>query len=189
MPGATLIGGVGLFFACKKRFAQAVISGHVQRPTGQKEMMMSEQTTSTRRMVIGAHATNDNGEDPQFCVVSVTPEFLKDLQELHEICERYRLSEVRRANCPDRWGNPGWEDDLRLQDGSLVMTSIGDFWFEDMPKHGDHRIQSSPCTLEDLQALLAESAEELVFSDDDTREVYEARSDEEDLADDSLTSG
>ncbi len=130
-------------------------------------------------IVIGAFADCDYGDGPDFAHTTVDQKFLDLVEKLVRLCNEHQLNEVRYTFYPT-WGPGDIGTELRLQNGQLVATANGSFWFTDYPKHANYRIESRAQDVKALkQAFIDAQHGATVFLTDNTsvRERYE-----EDLA-------
>jgi len=126
-------------------------------------------------IVTGAFADSDYGDGPEFAYTDVDQKFLALVEKLVQLCKEHQLNEVRYSFHPT-WGPGDIDTELRLQNGELVATANGGFWFTDYPKHGNYCIQSRAQDVEELSEvfLVAEHGATVFLTDDDSvRERYE----------------
>lgn len=103
--------------------------------------MAQQSIKVTKRTVyIGAYATDDGDLSPEYAKLIIDQAFYDKLVGLQNICINNNLSEVRQYDHPE-WGPGELADDLRLSCGELVVTGR-DFWFTDIPKHANYRIET-----------------------------------------------
>lgn len=149
------------------------------------EVVASPSTTQaepekTITVVVGAYGTSDNGDAPSYAAFEVTQALLAKLAKLIEFCNEHELTEARVAGYPN-WGPGDIEDDLRLQNGEMVVLPGGSFWFTDHPRYGGYHIQSRGSDIAALQAAFDSSAHgEVIFltNDQEVRAQYEADNEE-----------
>lgn len=101
----------------------------------------SVQDAWKRTVHLQAYAT-DEGDDPGYARIDVTPHFIESLQSLRALCKERKLTQVRIANGPDEWRLGTSEEDLRLQYPTLVVTPWV-FWFTDQPRHMPFKIETA----------------------------------------------
>lgn len=125
------------------------------------------------KAVVNAYATDDHTDGPDYAVIRVTQILIDRIAEMVEACEKYALSEVRTLKTTS-WGPGDVREELRLQNGELVVLPGGSFWFRDQPNSGYGHIETRASMLSDLKAVF-ESAEggDLVFLGDDDGSVEE----------------
>ena len=126
-------------------------------------------------VVVGAYATNEEGDSAKWLAFEVTEAFIKELEGLQGICQQHSLSKVYKLADAD-WGPREVEMELRLQKTELVVFSAGSIMFTDYPKNSSYEVESRSFDLETLKTRFAEAApDSVVFLSDDTsvRESYE----------------
>lgn len=126
-------------------------------------------------IVVGAFADDDCGDGPEFAYTDVDQKLLALVDKLVQLCKEHQLSEVHYTFYPE-WGPGDIDAELRLQNGELVVTANGSFWFTDYPKCGNYRIQSRRQDVKALSEvfLLAEHGATVFLTDDPSiRERYE----------------
>lgn len=135
--------------------------------------MNIENMAKQQILVMGAHATNDHDEGPQYCAITITVEFLERLAKVRKVINENELSEVRFYDVPDLWGPAGIEEDARLDQAEVVVTGSS-FWFSDFAKRSNCYFESELMEFDSLEQLLTDSAPgALVFVSDDLRSLYE----------------
>lgn len=102
--------------------------------------------TEPIKLVLGAYANSDYGDAPAYAVYELTQERANRLFELKSLVEANKLASVRVVDGPD-WD---MEDEFRLQDPELVVTSGDSFYFEDRPKNAGYTIQTRAVSLREL---------------------------------------
>lgn len=101
-----------------------------------------------------AFACDSWGDGPDWARYEVTNQWLMHLRERIDTARALNVDEIRDAMSPDAWDN---EDGLRLASDALVVTHRGEFWFRAYPKHVDYAVETRACSLEVLEARLAEA--------------------------------
>lgn len=130
--------------------------------------------SDARTFVLNANVATGSSVDPKYCIVTVTPEFLEQLQQMRALCEANDLTEVRRAYHPDRWGGAGWEEASPTKGANLVVSNTGVCWFADEVEGIRlNRIESESFTRDQLLAMMEETLFNPVFSNDEIRDLYE----------------
>lgn len=80
-------------------------------------------------------SANRTAESPSYAAYVVNAQVLASLEAMVANALKDEYSEIRKTASPD-WGPDGIETLLRLQDGELVVTPSGRFWFTDTAKGG-----------------------------------------------------
>ncbi|MGH8156591.1 MAG: hypothetical protein ACREPQ_00595 [Rhodanobacter sp.] len=126
---------------------------------------------------VEAYAVDDNGDGPTLAEFKVDSAFIERLTRLHTVCVENDLREARVQDGPD-WGPYGIEDDLRLQNHILVVTSTGDFWYSASVKHADYAVETRAMSVETLiervHSAIAKGDEYLQCGDWDDEDAIEA---------------
>ncbi|WP_431798004.1 hypothetical protein SGO26_30030 (plasmid) [Cupriavidus metallidurans] len=142
----------------------------------------------TARVVIEASGTSESAEAPTYAAFDVTHSFIGKLARLVAVCKAYELTEARFA-CYPAWGPGGIEEELRLQNGEVVVQPDGTFRFADYPSDGGYIIQTSSAQIAVLMEKFGAAADGDVFflADDPSlparyAEDYEPIADEPALA-------
>jgi hypothetical protein len=131
-------------------------------------------------VLVGAHATSDAlPMSPTFAAILVDEELIQRIESLARLCQAHGLTEARVSACPQAWGPGEIEEELRLQDGELVVVRNGSFWFSDQPKHGDCHIETDILDVPRLvEAINCHQDPELpVVHIDDAEDAEEAQAD------------
>ena len=132
----------------------------------------------TVKLVVDAFATDEYADGPSYAVITVTRKLLNRLAELVHVCKEHGLSEARFTGYPV-WGPGDIDDELRLQNGEMVILPGGSVWYTDYPKFGDYRIESRADSISGLTAAFESNSDgSVAFLTDskDTRELYERHS-------------
>ncbi|GMG94749.1 hypothetical protein Cmtc_59690 [Cupriavidus sp. TKC] len=112
---------------------------------------MSSKIVNSARAVIGASGTIDGSEAPTFAVFDIDRAFIATVSRLINLCNEHKLTEARTVHYP-AWG-PGWiEEELKLQNGELVVQPNGIFRFTDYPKYGGYLIQTADVDFNQLRS-------------------------------------
>lgn len=98
------------------------------------------------KLVIGASATSEFGEGPEWAGVTVTPEFLQTLLRLRRVCRDEKLESVTVSQAPDCWDQ---EEYFRIRGDSLRVWG-NDFWFEAHPKYADYNVETRAIDIDKL---------------------------------------
>ena len=125
-----------------------------------------------RLVVVGAHFTGSDADGPQYCAFTVDDALIARLATLRELCDSHDLAQVNVSLYPDAWGSDGFEDEMLLQGGDLIVCRNGDFYFNDKPKNSSGFFESKKMKVDELERLLASSDAKVVFSDESLRSVY-----------------
>ncbi len=126
-------------------------------------------------VVMGAYATDDDGDGPSFAYIQVNQGFVDHVEKLVQICSEHKLNAAHFALAP-HWGPGDIEEELRLQNGEIVVTANGSFWFTDYPKYGNYHIESRAIDATKLRdAFLSAENGATVFLTDDAyiRKMFE----------------
>ena len=137
--------------------------------------MTANISTKTITMVIGAYGTDEYGDTPDFAYAKVDQSFVELVEQLVLLCKEHKLNTAHYAFSPV-WGPGDIEGDLRLQNGEIVVTANGSFWFTDYPKYGNYHIESRAIDATTLREtfLAAEEGSTVFLTDDATlRERFE----------------
>lgn len=144
---------------------------------------MEVESTKAVKVVVGAYGTSDNGDAPSYAAFEVTQALLDKLAKLVKVCGEHVLTEARVTGYPN-WGPGDIEDELRLQNGEMVVLPGGSFWFTDYPKYGDYRIESRGADIAAIQVAFDSATDgEVVFLTDD-QEVREQYAEDSEVAED-----
>lgn len=123
--------------------------------------------SKTVRIVVGAFATCDDGDGPMYALFRVNEAWLAKLDGLRAVCKIHDLTEARIAGSPD-WAPGAVAQELRLQNGELVVLPDGAFWFTDYPKYGGYQIETRALDIAQVREALNQGEEgTLVFLTDD----------------------
>lgn len=131
--------------------------------------------------VVEAYAASEHGDGPSYASFEVTLAFLDRLDNLVRLCKENALSEARYAAYPT-WGPGDIEEELRLQDGEIVVRPNGSFFYTDYPDVGDYKIESRDHQISTVRAAFTDAAHlETVFltESQELRQLYaESQEDE-----------
>lgn len=120
----------------------------------------------TVRVVVGAKGSRDGAEAPSYAAFDVNPGFMSMLARLTGVCKEHGLTETRNENYP-AWGPGGIEEELRLQNGELVVLADGNFRFTDCPRDGGYIIQTEGVNAVELKTRFDSAADgEVIFMTD-----------------------
>jgi len=126
----------------------------------------------TVKVLLDAYGTSEYGDEPSYAVCEVTQKFITRLEELQRLCDTADLTEVRAVGSPE-WGPGNIDEELRLQNGELVVSS-NSFWFTDYPKYGEYTIETGICIISALkEAFDANPDDALVNLAEDQEAVLE----------------
>lgn len=103
-----------------------------------------------------ANACDDYGDGPEGVKVVFTQQIVDKILGLQSIVEIHSLSELRTYDSPDMWLPEGIEDELRLSCPEMVVGKY-DFWFTDIPKHGNYSIENESYPIAELARAFEES--------------------------------
>ncbi|MGG4053310.1 MULTISPECIES: hypothetical protein [Delftia] len=135
--------------------------------------MNLENMAKQQILVIGARATHEFVEGPQYCATRISLEFLRRLVQVHRLVEEAGLSEARFYYEPDVWGPGDTKEEAKLSEPEVVVATRC-FWFSQFAKDADCNIESELMDFVSLEKLLTESApNELIFVSDELRSLYE----------------
>lgn len=95
-----------------------------------------------------------SAEGPRWAKVEITQQFLETLAELAHLVESLDLSELRRWREPEAWES---ENDYRLRESELIVSSRAMFWFRTGLKQADDDLETVGLSVPGLIALLKES--------------------------------
>lgn len=129
----------------------------------------------TITVVIGAFGTGVSGDAPDYASTKVDLSFLEQVEKLVQLCNEHQLNAVHYGLEP-QWGPGDIENELRLQNGEIVATASGKFWFTDYPKDGNYHIETRAIDATALRDSFFSAADgETVFLTDDAaiRDWYE----------------
>lgn len=105
-------------------------------------------------VVVGAIATSDYGDSPNYAAFRVTQDYIDRLRRAADVAQEHGFTEVRKPDGPD-WGLD--EDELRLEYPEISIKPGGSagayFLFIDRPRHADYDIESRAIDLKDLQKV------------------------------------
>ena len=157
--------GLETTFELPEWAAQSVepVTGGAEKPAEQG---------APRLVVVGAHFTGSDADGPQYCAFTVDDALIARLATLRELCDSHDLAQVNVSLYPDAWGSDGFEDEMLLQGGDLIVCRNGDFYFNDKPKNSSGFFESKKMKVDELERLLASSDAKVVFSDESLRSVY-----------------
>lgn len=95
----------------------------------------SEQAFSPFKLVIEAYPTCGSDGAPSWAEITVTREFLQELERLSLICRDNALEIVTVMQNAD-----AWEDTGILLTGDRLHVSNDSFWFDTSPKHDEYTL-------------------------------------------------
>lgn len=113
--------------------------------------------------VAEAYAASDHGDGPSYAAFEVTQALLNRVEHLVKLCQDNKLSEARYAAYPT-WGPGDIEEELRLQDGEIIVRPNGTFFYTDYPDVGDYKIESRDHQISTVRAAFNDAShQESVF--------------------------
>jgi hypothetical protein len=91
---------------------------------------------STKYLHCAVRSTSEDGDSPSFASIAVTPKLVARVEEMLQLREKHRLSDLSEWNdCAD-WGPEASADDLYIGGGKLVVGKDL-FWFSAWATYGD----------------------------------------------------
>lgn len=141
--------------------AEALLAYQSLRAARLREQVNTAEKTVT--FVVEAYAASEHGDGPSFASFEVTQALLDRVEHLVRLCQENGLSEARYAAYPT-WGPGDIEEELRLQDGEIVVRPNGSFFYTDYPDVGDYKIESRDHQASTVRAAFTDASHlETVF--------------------------
>lgn len=126
---------------------------------------------TTKTAYIQANDIGDQLITPKGVILHVDEAFTKRLQTLRLLCRTHSLEAVSVRQSPSAWLPAGLEEELRMNEPKLVVTSDV-FWFEDQPKHARDHVECIPVIIEAFLAWFEKDDDALIVGDDDEFDEY-----------------
>lgn len=131
--------------------------------------------TTIKTRILEAYAKSEYGDGPAWAKVTLTPERIRQLTNLSNLCLEHQLCSVTVLEAPDEWD---MEDEIRLV-GDETVVSGSSVWFTCYPKHADYECETRITDIATLiKALAGESDGEsiiegdIVFQNETVKETY-----------------
>lgn len=103
-------------------------------------------------LYMSAYVCDEWGEGPDWAVITITPEFIVELQHLQDLVATKGYGDMSTQGWAPNWDS---DDTYRVGTESMSVTST-EFYFEGYPKHVSYQVRTASVPIAGLLAAIAE---------------------------------
>lgn len=103
-------------------------------------------------LYMSAYVCDEWGEGPDWAVITITPEFIVELQQFQELVANKGYGDMSMQGWAPNWDS---DDTYRVGTESMSVTST-EFYFEGYPKHVSYQVRTASVPIAGLLAAIAE---------------------------------